>query len=283
MSALRDIRKRLHSVESTQKITRAMEMVAAARLRRAMIKAEATAPYATAIESLKKRLCQVSDLHHPLFEKRPAKKIAIVVISADHGLCGALHTNLFSSVDRFLEHKSAFGIELVLVGHKAVSHYSHKSWKVRKQIPQWTSHITEAFIESLSSELLQAFLNKELDEVWVVYTHYINMLQREVRIEKFLNIEKKAPEKEIRDDYIFEPSPLQVVDAFLPRYCRYKIRWYLDQSYQSELSSRVVSMRAATKNADDVIEKLSHLRDKIRQEIITKEMLEITAGAQSLK
>jgi F-type H+-transporting ATPase subunit gamma len=246
-----------------------------------MIKAEATAPYTQAIESLKMRLCQ-SDISHPLLDPRSATKIGLIVISADHGLCGGLHTNLFSASDKFLEHKSSCSLELVLVGHKAVNYYAHKSWKVRSRIPQWTSKNTGELALPLSNQITKAFLNQEWDEAWVVYTHYINILHREVRIEKFLNLEKTAPDNTLKVDYIFEPSASHVVDAFLPRYCRHRIQWYLDQSYQSELSSRVVCMKAATKNADDVIEKLTHLRDKIRQEIITKEMLEITAGAQSL-
>lgn len=281
MSALRDIRKRLSSVESTQKITRAMEMVASARLRKALIRSEATLPYTQSLQKMVEQLCH-SGIHHPFFEAKPARKIGLVIISADHGLCGPFHTNLFSIADRFLAGKSKNEVELFLVGHKAVSMYANKQWKVRQKVEQWTSAITTSLIDQLAGSWMQSFLQKELDEIWVLYTRYTNILKREAVIEKFLNLERPDAQTNLNTDYLFEPSALHVINQLLPRYCKNKVQWYLLQSYQSELSARVVSMKAASKNADTVIEKLIHTRDKIRQENITKEMLEITAGAQSL-
>lgn len=283
MGALREIRKKLRSIENIKKITQAMEMVAASRLRRAQAKAEKARPYASKLKNILDALVLIGDdLKHPLITKRAVKKVGLVIVSADRGLCGGYNNAIFLAAEKFLKDIPAKSVELILIGRKSIDHFSNKKWNVRKKIKEWGGKISFPEIKALSEELISVFLNGELDEIWIDYTQYVTLSSRKVLIEKFLNIDKPKPEKTAAPlNYILEPNASDIFADILPRYCITRVQMALDESYASELAARVLSMRAATKNAEEMMEKLTLKRNKMRQTGITREMIEIISGADS--
>ncbi|MCI0531067.1 MAG: ATP synthase F1 subunit gamma [candidate division Zixibacteria bacterium] len=285
MATLRELRSRIRSVENTKQITKAMEMVAAARLRRAQTQAEQAVPYALKMKQILENLAGVSaHFAHPLYQQREVKKLGLVVVTADRGLCGSFNTNLLTAADRFLKNYQPEQVELILIGKKGNDYYRRRKRKTLHRIPEWGGKITFAEIKSLTSQLMDWFLQGELDEIWLIYTHFISLVSRKVMTEKFLNIERpKAEARQVSSDYIFEPDPEEIYFQILPRWCVTKMQTVLAESYASELAARMLAMGAATKNAKEMIENLTLVRNKARQSQITKEMLEITAGAEALR
>lgn len=287
MTTLREIRKRLQAAGNIKQITKAMELVAAARLNRAQIKAIQSKLYADKMKHIQENIATaVTDFFHPLFEKREVKKIGLVVIAADRGLCGPYNTNILSCADKFLSQHSSQNVELILLGRKAIDYYQRRKKPVRFSMSEWGGKITFPQVKSLANQLINWFLLKEFDEIWLIYTHYINILTRSLVTEKLLNIDMATPkEKEDKEiiNYIFEPDPEEIYSEILPRYVIVKLQTALDDAYASELAARIMSMRNATKNAEEMIERLTLFRNKVRQAGITKEMLEITSGAEGLK
>jgi F-type H+-transporting ATPase subunit gamma len=285
MATLRDIRKRIRSVENIKQITRAMEMVAAARLRKAQAKAEQCQPYARKLRQILENLASASvDFTHPLYQQREVKRTGLVVIAADRGLCGSYNSNIFQAADRFIRSRPSGQTELILIGRKGVDYYRRRKRTPLDQVREWGGKISFDEIVSLGNKLTDWFRSGRLDEVWLCYTHFISIASRKVVLEKFLNIERPSAQKQpMTSDYIFEPNPMQIYSEILPRYCVIKIQTILDEAYAAELAARMISMGAATKNAEEMIDNLTLVRNKVRQAAITKEMLEITSGAEALK
>lgn len=287
MATLREIRRKLGSVQNIQKITQAMEMVAASRLRRAQAKAELSRPYFTKLRDILHKVVAASpDFSHPLIDGREVKnKIGFVIIAGDRGLCGSYNNNVFTATEKELKKFNPSQIELTLIGRKANDHFSNKSWKIANKVVDWGGKITYQQVENLSRHLMDQFTAGALDEVWLIYTHYINTAARSVMIEKLLNIEVLEQENDLQGtaSYIFEPSIGDIFATVLPRYAAAKIQSALHESYASELAARIFSMRAATKNAKEMIGKLTLTRNKVRQSNITRELIEITACVESLK
>lgn len=283
MSSIRDIKRRLKSVENIKQIAKAMEMVAVNMLRRSQKKAEQSQHYAAKIQEILQKVSP-GNLKHPLFEKREVKKIGLLVVTGDKGLCGSYNAHLLSEAMKFLNKHADKNVELILVGKKAIDYFRQKKWPIRQRIAKWGGKITFPEVKKLAKNLVSGFRVKDFDEVWLIYSHFVNIITRQIRVEKFLNIEKISDKKtEAPLNYIYEPSAEEIYAEIIPRYCITKIQNVLDEAYASELAARVVSMRSASKNASEVIEKLTLTRNKVRQENITKEMLEITAGAEGLK
>lgn len=286
MASLRDIRKRLQSIQNIQQLTKAMEMVAASRLHHVQMKVKQSRPYANKIKDILDRLSQVAstDYCHPLLEQREVKKVGVVVVAADMGLSGSYNKDIFVATNKFLKSYKQDQVELILIGRKAVDYYRRRSWPIRYELGEWGEKLTQQQVMTFANDLVSWFLLGELDEVWFVYTHYITMMSRKVVVEKFLNISQPSKEESKRSaEYIFEPAPQEIYGAILLRYCLTKVQTTLNEAYASELAARIFAMKAATTNADDMIEKLTLVRNKVRQAGITKEMLEITSGAEGLK
>jgi F-type H+-transporting ATPase subunit gamma len=283
MATLRDIRKHLHSVKNIQQLTKAMEMVAASRLHHTQIKTRQSIFYLSKIKEVIDHLnSSLTDFTHPLLQQREVKKTGLVIVGADMGLSGSYNQDVFKAANQFLKKQGHKPTELILIGRKAVDHYQNKQWPVRHKALHMKDTLTAAEIQKLTNRLVDWFLTGELDDVWVVYTHYINIMSRKTITEKFLNIEKPKVQQE-QLDYIFEPAPAKIYSEVLFRYCFAKVQALLYESYSSELAARVFAMKKATKNAEEMIEKLTLERNKVRQAYITKEMLEITSGAEGLK
>lgn len=283
MTSIRDIKRRLKSVESIKQIANAMQMVAASLLRRSQKKAQESQAYSDNIQEILKKVPH-DDIKHPLFEEREVKKIGLLVVSGDRGLCGSYNAHILAEAIAFLNRNADKEVELILVGRKAIDYFRNKKWPIRLQIPKWGGKITFPEIKTLALDLVSGFIVKDFDEIWLVYSHFINIMKRKIIVEKFLNIERAEDTKNSAPlNYLYEPDAETIYAEIIPRYCITKIQHILDEAYASELAARVVSMRSAAKNATEVIEKLTLTRNKVRQENITKEMLEITAGAEGLK
>lgn len=283
MATLREIRRKLHSVANIEKITQAMEMVAASRLRKAQVKAEMSRPYARKLkEILDKLIAVATEFEHPLVTQREVKKICLIVIAGDRGLCGAYNNTVFSTAEKMLKKYQSEDVDLIPFGRKAADYFSGKKWKIRDKITDWGGKISYLQIETFTKDLIQQYLKEEIDEVWLIYTHYINIASRQVIVEKLLNIDTPKTDKTGSSGYIFEPDASEIFAEILPRYCISKVQTALHEAYASELAARIFSMRAATKNAEEMIEKLTLVRNKLRQSSITRELIELTSGAESL-
>lgn len=279
MSSLRDIRSKISSIENIKKITQAMERVAAVHLRRAQKKAEQSLPYAKKLRAMLDILVALG-IDHPLFAVRPVKKTALVVIGADKGLCGSYNSNIIVAADKFLKDYPQEAVQVIPIGRKIVDYYQNKKWHIPFKMERWGGKITLAEIEDFSNQLVAWFLDGTFDEVWLIHTHYINVMRRSIVLEKFLNIAKTAESKEIKNlNFILEPNGEEILDQVLPRYFLTRIKLALDESYASELAARIVAMQAAYRNSEDLIETLTLTRNKMRQREITREMIEISSGA----
>jgi len=285
MATLREIRRKLRSVHNIQKITQAMEMVAASRLRKAQEKAEKARPYSQKLADMLGHLTSIPhDFIHPLIHSREVKKICYIVVAGDKGLCGAYNHAIFTTTEKILNQMDPKKVELLLFGRKAVDYFSSKKWSIHEKFVGWGGKIALHEIVDLSHRLIQKYLLATYDEVWLIYTHYINIASREIRVEKLLNIDPlEHIESEKLTNYLFELDAYAIFSEILPHYCLTRLQSALNESYASELAARIFSMRAATKNAEEMIEKLTLTRNKIRQSGITRELIEITAGVESLK
>ncbi len=280
MTSLRDIRSRLRSIENIKKITDAMEQVAAARLRRAQLKAEKSRPYISKMKEILENLA-ATEYSHPLFEQREVKKTALVILSAEKGLSGSYNSNIIMAADSFLKDYTPEAIDLLLFGRKAIGHYKNKKWPIRYERADWGGKISFHEIKIFVNRLIHEFSNGHYDEVWLIHTHYLTLMNRKVIVEKFLNIGKpKIERKSAYLNYIFEPSPEEIFSQLIPEYCATRIQTAFYEAYASELAARVFAMQTASKNSKDLINTLKLVRNRVRQESITKEMLEISSGAE---
>jgi F-type H+-transporting ATPase subunit gamma len=286
MATLRDLRRRIRSVQGTQQITKAMEMVAAARLRRAQAKVESSRPYASKMQAMLDNLTRASaSLDHPLFEKRQVKKVGIVVVTSDRGLCGSYNNNVISEAERLRKCYEPDQVSLILVGKKGHTYYSKRVCEIVLKYLDMGAVLDLTQVRKITDDLVSLFLSGEVDEIYFVYTRFISAVSHRVATEKFLNIESQvgAEDQKGRVDYIFEPDPERIFSSLLPSYCMTRVLMALAESFASEHAARMISMSAATKNAEEMIDDLTLVMNKLRQASITKEMLEITTGAEALK
>jgi F-type H+-transporting ATPase subunit gamma len=261
-----------------------MEMVAAAKLRKAQSQLEASRPYAEKMKELLKNLSGVAgQFHHPLFEKREVKAIALVILASDRGFCGSFNSNIIRRAEAFLEEYQDKKVILVCVGKKGFQYFRKKSWEIREQYLNLGGNLVRSRTKEITNHLVNLFLYQEVDEIYLLYTKFFSAMTHRVVLEKFLNIEGEEKETKIYTDYIFEPAPEKIFESLLPTYCFTRIQMALAESFASEHGARMISMGAATENAEEMIEHLTLQRNKTRQASITKEMLEIVSGAEALK
>lgn len=289
------LRKKLASTHNIKHITEAIELVASVKLQNLLQKIEHFRFYATKLMEIVENLTQViGGQAHPFFEMREVKSIGVIVISSDKGLCGSYNSNLLKQADHFLDQHSNAQLKLILFGQKSVDHYSKRAYEIQHKHVNYVSKLNETHIKAWSAEFIESFENSELDEVWVVYTHYKNILVRETKVEKILPMQKKEvkeviglkvskeQEKNTQLDYILEPQAEEIYSKIIPYALYTKFQALLLESQAAELSARVVSMKTANTNAEDMIKKLTLIKNKIRQSGITEEILEINAGAEGI-
>jgi F-type H+-transporting ATPase subunit gamma len=286
----RDIRRRIKSVKNTSQITKAMQMVAAAKMRKAQNAATAGRSYADLLRRVLSSLAgRVEEGAHPLLSEREVKKELVLVIATDKGLCGALNTNLFREVAKFDPERSIF----VVIGKKATQFLSRSR---RQVIAEFNLKENFHFLEAkqVSKFCMEKFMAGDVDKVTVVFTDFVNTLTQVPRTRTILPItsfeiadvlgsaEAKVATAENTTDYIFEPSSKSVLESVLPHYVHFQVYQMVLDSRASEHSARMVAMKNATDNAKQLIKDLTLEYNKIRQAAITTELLEITTAQMSL-
>jgi F-type H+-transporting ATPase subunit gamma len=286
MATLRDIRRRIRSVQSTQKITRAMKLVAAAKLRRAQERILAARPYAHKMSELLANLVSGADTGHPLLEQREGPRRQIVIITADRGLAGAFNSNILRRAVEFIRESNTAEVTLVVVGRKARDFFRRRPYTIKRDMIGFWDRLAYSHATELADAFMQQYLDGEVDEVHLLYNEFRSVaLQRPVR-QQLLPIPKTAESEadgEAPVDYIYEPGPDAILNDLLPRHVRMQVFRALMESLAGEYGARMTAMEAATKNAKDMIDILSIQYNKARQEKITKELLDIVGGAEALK
>jgi F-type H+-transporting ATPase subunit gamma len=286
MPTLRDIRRRIRSVESTQKITRAMKLVAAAKFRRAQERLIAARPYAAKMGELMSNLVvRAEPERHALLARHVGTRKRLVVITADKGLCGAFNSNILRASLHFLREAGNVELTLVVVGRKARDFYRRRQWTVKSEMLGFFDRLAYAHAQELAGQLMEAYRNDEVDEVYLMYNEFRSVAVQHVKREQLLPIEPGvapaggAPGTE----YIYEPSADAILSSLLPKHVTTQVFRALMESVAGEYGARMTAMEAATKNAKEMIDVLTIQYNKARQERITKELLDIVGGAEALR
>ncbi len=282
MASLKAIRKRIVSVRNTQQITKAMKMVAAAKLRRAQEAVVASRAYAEKLGEVVAGLASESSLReHPLVrERNPQGKVMVIVLTSDRGLCGGFNTNVLRQTERFLQTPDRSTV-LSLVGRKAYDFYKRRPVEI-------VEHVTTAGVAPIElarevvARALARYMNEEVDAIYLVFSRFRSAISQVPTVERLLPIEAPTADDNPRE-YLFEPSRDSVIEDLLPRYVEVKVFQAVLESIASEHGARMTAMESASKNASDMIERLTLEMNRARQATITKELMEIVGGAEALK
>jgi F-type H+-transporting ATPase subunit gamma len=292
MATLRDIKRRLIGVKNTQQITKAMKMVAAARLRRAQENVINARPYSKKItEVLQNLLTAEVNFNDPLFLEREVNNVAVIVITSDRGLCGAFNMNVIRMAellvkDEISKNPKEIKLTLYCLGKKGNDHFSKRNYNVVGSHPGIFTHLKFEFASGLIKELTNKYISGEIDKVLVVFNEFKSIIQQKTTTEQLFPIKKvesNAGNSEIKPDFIYEPNKVEIIKSLLPKHLNAQMWRYLLESYAAELGARMTAMDMATENAKDLIRSLNLTYNKVRQASITKEILEIVSGANSLK
>ncbi len=285
---IRQLRRRIRSVKNTQKITRAMEMIAASRILKAQGRVEEARPYAEQILDVIKGLAVSNEVKdHPLLAVRDnPQTAAVVLVTSDRGLAGAYNSNVIKLAERVIarEGEQGLDVKLYLVGRKGVTYFTYRrrnperSWTGVSDTPEFTD------AQSVGRVIMDDYASGKLDRVWLVYTDFKSSLIQTPNAAKLLPVDPAELEggSAIPAEFMFEPSPGEILGLLIPRYVEAKIFAGMLESSASEHAARQRAMKNATDNADDVITKLSRVMNAARQEQITTEISEIVGGAEAL-
>lgn len=291
MATLRDIKRRIVGVKNTQQITKAMKMVAAARLRRAQENILNARPYSKKIsEVLQSLLIIEKSFNNLLFTEREVKKVAVVVVTSDRGLCGSFNMNIIRTAEELIKNQLADfytqnNIILYCVGKKGNDHFTKRDYKVVGSYPGIFSHLKFEFASNLMKELTTKYVAGEIDKVFVIYNEFRSVIQQKTTVEQLLPIKPfdSSSSELIGVDYIYEPNKTKIIETLLPKHLNAQMWRFLLESYAAELGARMTAMDMATENAKELIRTLQLTYNKERQASITKEILEIVSGANALK
>lgn len=284
MATLRDIRKRIRAVKSTTQITKAMEMVAAARLRRAQQMVEQSRPYSEKMRLILEQISAASGtIDHPFFEQREVKRKMLVVFTSDRGLCGSFNSNIIRPATRWMRENEQFEPRLVLVGKKGEDFFRRQKWPIAKVYKNMQGRMNLDTVRDLTQFLISAFVSGEVDEVQMIYTKFVSTTTYRVGVHSFLPIVPPKSEKKSNKNYIFEPDPEQIFEALMPSYALTIAQMALAETFASEHGARMIAMGQATRNANEMIDSLTLQYNKARQATITKELLEVVTGAEALR
>jgi len=281
----RDIKRRIRSIKSTQKITKAMEMVAAAKLRRAQERVVASRPYSNKIHEVIGRLVKdVGDFDHPLLVTPGEGKIGFVVITGDRGLAGGYNVNILRLAQRYIDAQKDEAV-IIALGKKGRDYFRYRGYHLLRDYINIGDIPTFIQARELAKELTELYKNGTLREVHLLFNEFVSPIQQKPTKVQLLPIETGAGKGEGPEEleYIFEPSPGDVLGELLPRYVDIQVYHALLEAKASEHGARMTAMGNATDNAEEIIEKLTLSYNRARQAAITKEISEIVGGAEALK
>ena len=285
MPSLKDIKRRIKSVKNTQQITKAMKMVAAAKLKRAHDDIIAARPYAQKmldiINSLSSR---VRPDAHPLLSKKGGGRVELVIVTSDRGLCGGFNSNIIRTSEGFIrKNTDNTGITLNLIGKKAKDYFKRRGLTIRQERPVGSGRPKYTAAAEIAKEIVDSHIKETFDETYLIYSEFKSALSQELVIQRLLPIESPKESEEEATEYIYEPSQEAILADILPKYIEVQIFMALLESAASEHGARMAAMDSATKNAKEMIEGLTLKYNRLRQAAITKELMEIIGGAEALK
>jgi F-type H+-transporting ATPase subunit gamma len=297
MANLQDLRRRVRSVRNMQKITKAMKMVAAARLRRAQERVVAARPYANTMTRVLNRLAEhAGDFHHPLLDRRGDEHIVIALVTADKGLCGGFNTNLIKAAQQFIRKHPGKKVDIVTVGRKGRDFFRRRPIQIVGEYTNVTARtVNHEDAAVIARELMQMFTAEDstIDKVFLIYNEFKSVMSQNVTTRQLLPIGTEAlgadpaaetphaGEGEALIDYIYEQPPAQIFGDLLPRYVETQLFYALLESVASEHGARMTAMDSASKNAGEVIETLTLNMNRVRQASITREIIEVVSGARA--
>jgi len=296
MANLQDLRRRVRSVRNMQKITRAMKMVAAARLRRSQERVVAARPYANTMTRVLARLAErTGDFHHPLLDQRGDEHVVIALVTADKGLCGGFNTNLIKTAQQFIREHPGKKVELVTIGRKGRDFFRRRPVNIIGEYVNVTARtIDHEDAAAIARDLMTMYTAEDstIDKVYMIYNEFKSVLSQRVTTRQLLPVgteeldasadKVQTPEGEVGVDYIYEQPPAKIFGELLPRYVETQLFYALLESTASEHGARMTAMDSASKNAGEVIETLTLNMNRVRQASITREIIEVVSGAQAL-
>lgn len=293
MPSLQDIRRRIRSVKNLQKITKAMKMVAAAKLRRAQDRVISARPYANTMMRMLGRLAtRAGDYQHPLLEVRDADKhYLLAVVTSDKGLCGSFNTNLNKAAQKFIRDNADKTVEVMAVGRRGRDFFRRRASVIGEFIEVEKLAATHAGAAAIARDLMERYTAEDstIDKVFIIYNEFKSVLTQQVVLKQLLPIgaeafvgETETKEAEAQVDYLYEQPASEILGTLLPRYIETQIFYALLESIASNHAAQMTAMDSATKNAGDVIDTLTLNMNRVRQASITREIIEVVSGAQAL-
>ena len=283
MANLKDIRNRIKSVKSIQKVTKAMKMVAAAKMRRAQERMEEARPYAKRLAEVINHLLPDVDRNLlPLLDIREIKRVGYVVVSSDRGLAGSFNTNVLKTAQAEIETIGKKNVDVFCIGKKARDHFKRRNYNIIESHIEFWNELKFGNALAIGTGIISHFTQKYVDEIHVVYNEFVNVASQHVVSERLLPLVFESDKKPIIDR-LYEPNKDDLVKSLIPRHLNIQMWKYLLESYASEQAARMLAMENATGNAEDMIKELTLEFNKARQAAITKEMLEIVSGAEALQ
>ncbi|MDI6843773.1 MAG: ATP synthase F1 subunit gamma [Anaerosomatales bacterium] len=292
MPNLRDIKRRISSVQSTRQITRTMEMVATAKIKKAQERIESARPYALSMMEVLGNVARyVQGATHPLLEEHPERKrVAIIALTSDRGLCGAFNANILRLTEGLIRDAEAEGAEaeIIAVGKKALSYLKYRGVEPVAEYRDISDKPTFAHARSIAAQVISAYSEGRIDAAYVVFNRFKNVAEQKAEVHQLLPIERAVVDADEeafgpKPEYLFEPSPQAVLEKLLPTYVETLIYRALLESAASEQGARRVAMKSATDNAGEIITTLTRSYNRARQASITNEIAEIVGGAAALE
>jgi F-type H+-transporting ATPase subunit gamma len=291
MATLRDIRKRLKAIQSTKKITSAMKMVAAAKMRKVQDRMLNFRPYASRMGTILTDLAKVAERElHPLLALRMKKNVEVIVITSDKGLCGAFNTNILKAANNYINglKKENVAFSLSIVGRKARDFFKRRNIPMRNTWVGLSGRISYANAQEIANNLTEGYTSETFDEVVLIYNEFKSMISQKVTIMKLLPLgtlegEEAQKEASMTADYLYEPSRAAIFERLLPKYIEIQVYRALLESSAAEEAARMAAMENATKSCSELITKITLLANKVRQASITGELMDIVGGVEALK
>ncbi len=293
MPSLKDIKIKIGGVKKTQQITKAMNMVAAAKLRGAQERMESFRPYAEKFDEVMGELAgSANPSSFPLMAVRPVKRVALIVVTSDRGLCGAFNANILNASEKFLAAQKEEGREVVVVtvGKKATGYFKKSQYEVVYSLSDIMGDVQMFSARQVGQEVIRRFLEEEVDEVHFIYGRFVNVVTQRPTIKKLLPISSEGledagegQESKAAAPYIYEPEPEQILNHLMPLYVNVQIMHAMLETAASEQAARMTAMDNATRACTDMIHTLTLAYNKARQAAITTELMDIVGGAEALK
>jgi F-type H+-transporting ATPase subunit gamma len=286
MANLRELRKRIASVKNTQKITNAMKMVSAARLRRAEEAIKSARPFAEKMRDVLMSLAaRINPGAHPFLELKPPKKALLILVTADRGLCGAFNANLNRRAEAFAREMSEKGVQvdMINVGRKGNDYFRRRNVNLVEAFTNVMNKVTYELSGRVVSVAVEKFTTGEYEEVYILFNSFRSAVRQVLTLRKLLPVTPEEEGWKRKREYLYEPSEEALLDSIIPRYVQVQVFTGMLDSVAAEHGARMTAMEAATSNADEMIYRLTMKLNRLRQESITTELMEIVGGAEALK